>query len=55
MEFYFDAEQVTLLLTFLFAGLVLLIVSCGLMCFMCDIVESARDDFRSEYRDRENR
>lgn len=55
MEFYFNAQNVALLLLFLFAGLAILIVSCGLMYLMCDLVESVREDFMDEYHDRQNR
>lgn len=55
MELFFDAEQVKLLLLLFMVGLALVVVACAMMYFLWDLFESHRDDFRSEYHDRENR
>lgn len=52
---YFDAALVADLLFLLLCLVALVVLACGLMYFMCDLIESARADYREDYRDRRNR
>lgn len=52
---YFDTALVEDLLLLFLCGVALVMVACGLMYFLCALVERPRGNFREEYRDRKDR
>lgn len=52
---YFDAALVEDMLLLFLCGVALVVAACGLMYFLCALLERTRVDFREEYRERKDR
>ena len=52
---YFDTALVEDMLLLFLCGVALVVAACGLMYFLCALVERTRGDLSEAYRDRKDR